>query len=134
MAFNPQQIFPIDQNESAAVGVDIPFNGSAVFKSNFQTQDAIKNNLINFFLTNPGDRFLNPNFGGGIRDFIFTQITNDNLDFLEEDISSKLEVYFPNVSITSLEVNRNDDLNSISIDLNYKVLNTNITDELNIEF
>ena len=60
MAFNPQQISPIDFNPSAAVGVDLPFNGNAVFKSNYQTKDAIKNNLINFFLTNPGDRFLNP--------------------------------------------------------------------------
>ena len=64
MASTPQQIFPIDFNKSAAVGVDLPFNGSAVFKSNYQTQDAIKNNLINFFLTDPGDRYLNPSFGG----------------------------------------------------------------------
>ena len=54
MPFNEQQISPIDFNNSAAVGVDVPFNGNAVFKSNFQTQNAIKkNNLINFFLTNP---------------------------------------------------------------------------------
>ena len=42
MAFNPQQIFPIDVNPNKAVGVDIPFNGSAVFKSNYLTKDAIK--------------------------------------------------------------------------------------------
>ena len=51
MAFNPQQIYPIDLNASAAVGVNLPLNGSAVFISNYQTRDAIKNNLINFFLT-----------------------------------------------------------------------------------
>ena len=50
MAFNPEQISPIDFNKSAAVGVDIPFNGSAVFKSNFQTKDAIKNNWLNYSL------------------------------------------------------------------------------------
>jgi hypothetical protein len=78
MPFNPQQIYPIDLNPSKAVGVDIPFNGPAVFKSNYLTKDAIKNNLINFFLTNPGERFLNPTFGGGLRAFIFEQITTDN--------------------------------------------------------
>jgi|TARA_R110000751_G_scaffold28319_10_gene73964 phage baseplate assembly protein W len=134
MAFNPQQIAPIDFNPSAAVGVDIPFNGNAVFKSNFTTKDSIKNNLINFFLTNPGERFLNPTFGGGIRDFVFTQISNNNIDFLKEDISSKLGLYFPNVSIISLNIFREDNLNSINIELKYEVLNTNITDELNIEF
>ena len=134
MAFNPQQIFPIDQNESAAVGVGIPFNGSAVFKSNFQTQDAIKNNLINFFLTNPGDRFLNPTFGGGLRDFLFTQITNGNINFLEQDITSKISKFFPNIQVEELKVLREDDENKIKIELNYKVLRTNITDEIEIEF
>ena len=134
MAFNPTQISPIDFNTSAAVGVDIPFNGNAVFKSNYQTKDAIKNNLINFFLTNPGDRFLNPTFGGGLRDFVFTQISNDNLDFLREDISDKLNSFFPNIIITSLNIFRKDNTNSINIDLNYEISNTNIIDELNIEF
>jgi len=31
MAFNPQQIYPIDLNASKAVGVNIPFSGDAVF-------------------------------------------------------------------------------------------------------
>ena len=35
MAFNPQQIYPIDLNASKAVGVNIPFNGPSVFKPNF---------------------------------------------------------------------------------------------------
>ena len=134
MAFKPQQISPIDFNTSAAVGVNLPFNGNAVFISNFQTQDAIKNNLINFFLTNPGDRFLNPSFGGGLRDFIFEQITNDNMGFLEQDITDKIQLFFPNIIITLLNVLKNDDFNSINIELKYEVANTNITDIINIEF
>ena len=74
MAFNPQQIYPIDFEKSVAVGVNLPLNGLAVFTSNYLTKDAIKNNLINYFLTNPGERPLNPSFGGGLRDFIFDSI------------------------------------------------------------
>ena len=91
MAFEAQQIFPIDFNKSAAVGVDLPFNAPGVFRSNFTTKQAIKNNLINYFLTNPGERPLNPNFGGGLRSFIFEQISTDNLDFLKERISNDLK-------------------------------------------
>tara|TARA_R110000744_G_scaffold368462_1_gene478351 strand:- start:1671 stop:2090 length:420 start_codon:yes stop_codon:yes gene_type:complete len=134
MAFEPQQISPIDFNTSAAVGVNLPFNGNAVFISNFQTQEAIKNNLINFFLTNPGDRFLNPSFGGGLRDFIFEQITNDNMGFLEQDITDKIQLFFPNIIVTLLNILKNDDFNLINIELNYEVANTNITDIINIEF
>jgi phage baseplate assembly protein W len=134
MAFNPQQIYPIDLNASKAVGVDIPFNGNAVFKSNYLTKDAIKNNLINFFLTNPGERYLNPTFGGGLRAFIFEQITSDNLDFLREDINSKLINYFPNVQVDDLTVTGQIDTNQITVTLQYSVINTNITDNLEIQF
>ena len=134
MAFEPQQISPIDFNTSAAIGVNLPFNGNTVFISNFQTQEAIKNNLINFFLTNPGDRFLNPSFGGGLRDFIFEQITNDNMGFLEQDITDKIQLFFPNIIVTLLNILKNDDFNLINIELNYEVANTNITDIINIEF
>jgi phage baseplate assembly protein W len=134
MAFNPQQIYPIDLNASKAVGVNIPFTGPAVFISNYQTKDAIKNNLINFFLTNPGERPLNPLFGGGLREFIFEQITNENLNFLREDINIKLENYFPNIQVEDLIVTGQDDLNQITVTLKYSVINTNITDTLEIEF
>lgn len=134
MAFEQQQIFPIDLNNSAAVGISLPFNGPAVFKSNYQTKDSIKYNLINFFLTNPGERPLNPTFGGGIRNFIFEQIYNDNIEFLLEDISLKVRNYFPNVQIEDLNVSRNEDNNEILINFTYKVINTNIQDEINISF
>jgi phage baseplate assembly protein W len=134
MAFNPQQIYPIDFNSSVAVGVNLPLNGPAVFISNYLTKDAIKNNLINFFLTNPGERPLNPSFGGGLRDFIFEQIAEDNLINLKEDISFKLDTYFPNIAVESLDITPQDDINQITVTMKYSVINTNITDNLEIQF
>ena len=133
MPFNEQQISPIDFNNSSAVGINIPFNGNAVFKSNFQTQNAIKNNLINYFLTNPGDHYLDPTFGGGLRDFLFEQITDGNTDFLKEDISAKIEEFFPNIILTSLNVSQNVDFNSLIVDINYQVANTNINDNITLD-
>ena len=133
MAFNPQQINPLDLNPNVAIGVNLPLNGPAVFISNYQTKDAIKNNLINFFLTNPGERPLNPPFGGGLRAFIFEQINENNLDGLKENISFQLENIFPNVIVNSLNVLRNDDFNSITIELKYSVANSNINDNLTIQ-
>ena len=134
MAFNPQQIYPIDLNASKAVGVSIPFNGPAVFKSTYLTKDAIKNNLINFFLTNPGERYLNPTFGGGLRTFIFEQIVNNTMDFIISDIQYKISKNFPNIKIESLNIFRQEDYNTIKIEIKYSIPNTNITDNLEIEF
>ena len=134
MAFEAQQIFPIDFNKSAAVGIDLPFNAPGVFRSNFTTKQAIKNNLINYFLTNPGERPLNPSFGGGLRSFIFEQIATNNLDFLEGRISNDLNTFFTNISIDNLEILKQDDLNTITVSLTYSILNTNINDTLEIDF
>ena len=133
MAFNPIQIQPIDLEDSIAVGVNIPFSSPSVFTSNYQTKDAIKNNLLNFFLTNKGERPLNPTFGGGLRAFIFEQIANNSLDFLKEDIEEKLYNFFPNIKIEDLNVTGDND-NNVKIMLKYSIINTNITDGLEINF
>ena len=134
MAFNPQLINPIDLNPNLAVGVNLPFSGPSVFESNYLTSDAIKNNLINYFLTNPGERPLNPTFGGGLRAFIFQQITENSLDGLKENVSLKLETYFPNVIINSLDVLKRDDENSVVVQLKYSIANSNINDNLTFQF
>ena len=134
MAFNPQLINPIDLNPNLAVGVNLPFSGPSVFESNYLTSDAIKNNLINYFLTNPGERPLNPTFGGGLRSFIFQQISENSLDGLKENVSLKLETYFPNVIINSLDVLKKDDENAVVVQLKYSIANSNINDNLTFQF
>jgi phage baseplate assembly protein W len=134
MAFNPQLINPIDLNPNLAVGVNLPFSGPSVFTSNYLTSDAIKNNLINYFLTNPGEIPLNPTFGGGLRAFIFQQISENSLDGLKENVSLKLETYFPNVIINSLDVLKRDDENSVVVQLKYSIANSNINDNLTFQF
>ena len=134
MAYNAQQISPIDFRPSVGVGVSLPFNGNSCFNTTFTTQEAIKSNLVNWFLTNQGERPLNPNFGGNLRQFLFQQISEDTLEFLEEDIQSQLSTVFPSVIVDSLEVTTNPDYNSITVELKYSVESTNISDELNITF
>jgi phage baseplate assembly protein W len=134
MAFEAQQIFPIDFNKSAAVGIDLPFSAPGVFKSNYTTKEAIKSNLINYFLTNPGERPLNPTFGGGLRDFIFEQISDDNMDFLEDRISNQIGTFFPNVNLDNLQILRQEDNNIITVSIDYSITNTNINDNIEIDF
>lgn len=127
-------LYPIDFNNSAAVGINLPLNFPTAFNPNFSTQDAIRNNIINYFLTEPGEIPLNPSFGGGLRSFIFEQITTDNLNFLEERIQSQLTRYFPDIKIGELDISRQEDNNQINISLTYSILNTNIGGEVEFNF
>jgi phage baseplate assembly protein W len=134
MAFGAKKIFPIDFKPGTAVGIGLPFNAPAVFPSTYTTKDAIKNNLINFFLTNQPERYLNPTFGASLRAFIFQQITEGNTEYLKQDIQQKLGLYFPNVLVASLNINSIPDFNQISVELTYNVIDTGISDNINIVF
>tara|TARA_R100000734_G_C3318644_1_gene113023 strand:- start:4810 stop:5214 length:405 start_codon:yes stop_codon:yes gene_type:complete len=134
MAFNPKQIYPDDLNPSKAIGIDLPLNGNAVFKPNFQTKDAIKSSLLNFFLTNPGERYLNPLFGAGLRSFIFEQIEDNNISSLTSTVNSLLQQYFNNINVESLDILKQEDNNTIIIVLKYSIINTNINDTINIQY
>jgi phage baseplate assembly protein W len=134
MAFGAQKIFPIDTKPGTAVGTSLNFNDPGVFLSTYTTKDAIKNNLINFFLTNRTERYLNPNFGGDLRKYIFEQINSNNLDFLKQDIQNQIGLYFPSVIVASLDVIEYTDNNQIVITLKYTIADTNISDQLDIAF
>lgn len=134
MAFGAKHIAPIDTKPGIGVGVSIPFNAPGVFTTTYTTQKATQSNLINFFLTNKDERYLNPTFGGDIRAFIFEQITNDNLEGLKEDINSQLGIYFPNVQVKELNILSNPDNNTMNVEMIYNILNTGITDEIQLEF
>lgn len=134
MAFGAKQIFPNDTKARVAIGVDLPLNGEIAFRSNYQTKDAVKNNLINYFLTNPGERVANPTFGAGLRQYIFNQITDNNLDFLKEDIQEKLATNFPRVVVESVEVTSDNDKNTIKVSIKYFIANTDINDTLELSF
>lgn len=135
MPIEARKISPIDTQDSTAVGIDIPFNGESVFRSTFETKNAIKVNLINYILTNKGERYLNPSFGSDLRSLLFENINNDTLDELEEVITSEINAFFPRVEITDIELTGTPDEHSVRFYLKYRVSETNIQDEIliNIE-
>ena len=134
MAFGATRIFPNDQRPRVAIGFNLPMNEGGVFTPNYQTKEAIKNNLINYFLTNPGERPGNPTFGAGLRAFIFTQIDSQDFDYIKDDIQGKLKDYFPNVIVNEVSVTPARGENTIQINITYNVADTNMNDALTLSF
>jgi hypothetical protein len=67
MAINSRRINPLDLQPRKAIGVSLPLSAAAVFNSTYMTKDAIRTNIINYFLTGQGERYMNPSFGTIIR-------------------------------------------------------------------
>ena len=134
MAFGQRQIFSTDFKPDVAIGVDLPFNSNGVFKSTYQSKDAVKVNLVNYLLTNPGERIANPDFGAGLRAFVFEQITEGNLEFLEDKIEEDIRNNIPNVDLQNVKVSSEPDSNRITIGLFYSIARTGITDNVEVTF
>jgi len=134
MAYNVQRINPLDLQPRKAVGVALPFQGRAVFNSTYTTKDATKANLVNFFLTAQYERVFNINFGAGLRNLLFEQITQESLQNIQATIERGLEAFFPQVIVNSMQLTPFPDSNTVSFELKYSVRETNITDELVINF
>ena len=134
MATNLIRKSPLDNQPRKAIGVGIPFNAKGVFRLNYTTQDQIKSNLINFFLTNRGERVLNPTFGGNLRATMFEQLSENTIDSLEDIIRESLSQYFPRVIVRDLQLTADTEYNTLNIVLTYAVSQTNIEDTLNIDF
>jgi len=134
MAFNVQQINPLDLQPRKAVGVGLPFSSKYVFNSTYTTKDAIKSNLINYFLTEKGERFLNPALGAGLRALLFDQMTEDKKEEIKFVVRQGVAEWFPNINIQALNIAYNQDMNTVTVSMSYNVISTNIQDQLVINF
>jgi len=134
MAFEVKKIDPLDLQPRKAVGLKLPFSGKSVFNVNYTTEEAIKTNLIHYFLTGRGERFLNVEFGNGLQRLIFDQLTEDKVREIDATVKADLKFYFPRVEPLSIETVGIPDNNTVQFTMRYKVRNTNIEDEVVINF
>ena len=77
---------------------------------------------------------MNPTFGSGIRDELFTNVNRENTSSLEVKVATELRNYFPNLAIIQLSITPSPDSNMISLSINFKVKETQVEDEVTINF
>ncbi len=130
MAIIIRNKFPVDTQAQKAVGVDLPFSAPAVFKSNYFTRDAIKNNLINFYSTKRGERVMNPLFGSRLQNLVFNNITEITDDSIRAIITDETNNYFPFVTLTDINIQKQEDNNQYIITITYQVANFGINDTI----
>ena len=134
MAFKIPNRFTVDIDARQAVGVSIPFSSPSVFTQTFTTADQTKSNLVNYLLTNKGERVLNPNYGGNLRALLFEQISDVTLEGIQIRLSNDLQSKFPYVNVKQLIITPSEDTNIITIFIQYSVLNLdNEVIEINLD-
>jgi|TARA_R110001583_G_scaffold141366_1_gene293479 phage baseplate assembly protein W len=123
---------PLDLQPSRAVGFGFPINGDAVFVPTFTTRAQTKANLLNYLLTNKGERVFRPNFGADLRALLFENIIETEIEDLKSIIQTDIGKFFPNVTVKEIQFNNDPDRNEINFTLTYAVINLGVTDNLEI--
>jgi phage baseplate assembly protein W len=129
---NTIQTNPINLDKNITIGISLPFNAPSAFRSTYSFKDQLKYNLVNFLLTNKGERILNPNFGTNIRRQLFNQIDEDIYENLITEISDSIILYFPDITIEKLDVVPTYDNNLITVNLTYRINISNEKDTITI--
>jgi phage baseplate assembly protein W len=125
-------VFPLPNSGSSALGFSFPLSGRAVFNPTYTTKDAVKTNLINWLLTNPGERVFKPNFGANLRSFIAEGINDGTTSALEQRITDGITTNFPSIEVLSMNFDNQTDRNTMNFTLNYEVRNIGVEDEIKI--
>lgn len=134
MNYNIIKIHPLDLQPSKGIGIQIPFNGSTGLNITYTTKESTRSNILNFFLTGKKERLMNPIFGAGIREQLFEQINQGTSQNIRSIIEFGLNDYFPQIKLNKLTVDAIPDMKVIQVYFSYSILNTNIEDEILINF
>jgi|TARA_R110000803_G_scaffold37393_4_gene80582 phage baseplate assembly protein W len=126
-------VFPTPNSGSAALGFSFPFSGRAVFNPTYTTREVIKTNLINWLLTNQGERVFRPNFGANLRALLWEGINEGTNLALENTIQDNIASNFPTIEVKNIQFNNQNDRNTINFILDYEIHNIGQTDQVNIE-
>ena len=125
-------VFPTPNKGNAALGFSLPLSGRAVFNPTFTTQEVIRTNLINYLLTNKGERVMRPLFGANLRDFIGEGINDGTNGAIEARIKDGISLEFPSVIVKNIEFENQPDRNTINLFITYLIQNIGVEDSINI--
>ena len=114
MAFRDTKKKPFieDRDDSVFIGIDLPFRKSdgkeGYFASTTTTIEAVKNNIKNLVQTDKGERFMQPELGLNLRNYMFEQFTDETLLSVQNDIVDTFKVWLPFVEIRDIQVSMDE--------------------------
>jgi phage baseplate assembly protein W len=97
----------------------------------------VKQNFKNLLLTIPGERMMDPNFGIGIKRFLFEIDSPLLYDRISSKVRQQVNRYLPYLDIENIIFNSATedptmDLNSLGVIIEYRIVPLELSDQLEI--
>lgn len=89
----------------------------------YTDEQAVRRSLRNILSTNTKERLFNPEFGGGLRRFLFEDISVMTSDLIKDAIKDSIQKYEPRARIVDVLVISNEFAHSYDVSVYYEVIN-----------
>lgn len=107
---------------SLSVALPVVQDGTDGFRMNKSLRDLVKQNLKMLVLTNPGERVMEPDFGVGIKQFLFQNFSEDTFSQIDSKIREQAAIYLPVISIQDVSFfSEQQDSSILRMQLKYSI-------------
>lgn len=107
---------------SYAVRLPLTEDSGTGYTMIIRLKELIKQNMRMLILTNPGERVMVPEYGVGIKQFLFENFEEDTFQRIDQKIRQQVSKYMPAVNIDRIDMSSSEpDTNTLSIYLQYSI-------------
>lgn len=90
------------------LGIAFPFQvGSQSFPKAATNEDLIKQSIVQIITTQPGERYMRPEFGCGALNFVFEPNGAGLTSYIQDTVSRAIARWEPRVVVNQVKVERN---------------------------
>jgi phage baseplate assembly protein W len=107
------------------VGWAFPVSAAGGDIATAEYEEDVRQAILIILQTNPGERVMRPDFGAGLRDFVFEPVNPTTMASLQTRVRDSLIDWEPRIDVQSVVVTASDQLNALNIDIAYLVRATN---------
>jgi len=125
---------------ATGIGITLPLQigNTGYFEQSFDTLTQIKSNFINLILTRIGERVHQPRFGCCIHDYVFEQLTTENIAAAQQCVLDAINIWMPFLELIRFELvssPENIDNNKLQLYVAYRLRNNpNFRDTIVLTF
>tara|TARA_Y100000034_G_scaffold112793_1_gene147108 strand:- start:1724 stop:2122 length:399 start_codon:yes stop_codon:yes gene_type:complete len=99
---------------------------------NTTLSQVFKQNLKNLILTAPGERMMDPTFGVGLRNYLFSQNSYAVEENLRSRINQQVNKYMPFIKLSAVNIGFDDTTQLLAISIEYHIPGINIKDRFEV--
>ena len=126
-----------DLNPDTYIGLSFPLrrDNNNDFKLTKTSLEQAQHNLKNLFLTFPGERVGQPEFGSRIRELCFEQVDDELPNRIEEEVRRTVSNWLPYINVQEVNtLNEEGDENKIFVQVKYStILNPSTMESITVD-